>query len=468
MKKGLLLLGILLGTSISSTANAYNLMQVYQQALTSDPTYQQAIAQRLADKEGVPISLSNLLPSISGTLAPGVTRTDASGSATTGVGNTQRGYQMNLTLTQTIFNFANFANLAAATDTSKQADATFNAASQDLMIRVSKAYFAVLQDEDNLASSESTKKAFAKQYDQVNQQYQVGLKTVTDVYTAKASYERSISDQITAQTALANDKENLRVITGVLYDDLDNLSEKFPLISPQPSSIESWVLTAQQQNWSIRAAQYAAQAARMNIKQQFAGHLPTLNVQGIYNIGYTNTIGDSNAITIPGSSKLTNKTVQLNLNVPIVQGGLVIAQTHLAQDQYQVASQQLEKQFRDTVNSTRQSYLGVIAGISKVKADREGIRSSISSLEGMEAAYEVGTETLVNVLDQQQKVFIAQLQYARDRYAYVNDLLALKQATGTLSPDDLQAINAWLESGNDVQTTRIETKRITRARYHRH
>jgi outer membrane protein len=116
-----------------------------------------------------------------------------------------------------------------------------------------------------------------------------------------------------------------------------------------------------------------------------------------------------------------------------------------------VAMQRLEQQFRATENVTRQSYLGVMAGISKIAADRKAIQSAKSSLEGMEAGYRVGTEILVNVLNQQQAVFENEVQYAHDRYQYVNDLLALKQAAGTLSPNDLMAINAWLLS--DTTTT---------------
>src|SRR3990167_8464249 len=110
----------------------------------------------------------------------------------------------------------------------------------------------------------------------------------------------------------------------------------------------------------------------------------------------------------------------------------------------EVAQQQLEQTQRSMLNATRQSYFGVISGISQVKADRQAVKSSISSLQGMEESFRVGAETLVNVLNQQEKVFQAQTQYAADRYAFVTNFLALKQAAGTLGFDDLRAINAYL------------------------
>lgn len=432
-----------------TSAHAANLIEVYRQALLSDPTYQQAIQQRLSDREDMSISLAGLLPSLSGNITPSLSRTFTSGSASiTGTGkSTSKGYTAGLNLSQTVFDFGKFANYAGTKDIAREADANLSAATQDLMIRVAKAYFAILQDQDNLAYIISTRKAYEKQLEQVEEQYKVGTKTVTDVYTARASYETSVANTITAENTLDNDKENLRAITGVLYPSLDQLSEQFPLISPQPENIDAWVETAGKQNWSIKSAQYAAETLRQTIKQQFAGNLPNLTAQASYEKAYSQNSGP-NAFTgissTTGSLQTHTSTVGLSLNIPLVQGGQVIAQTHQAQYNYQVAIEQLEAQLRSTLNQTRQSYLGVIAGISKIAADKVAIKSAISSVQGMEEGYRLGTQVLVNVLNEQQSVFQAQEQYAADRYAYVNNLLALKQAAGTLSQEDLLAINSWL------------------------
>lgn len=434
----------------ASVANAADLLEVYQQALTSDPIYQQAISQRLATKEGVPISLAALLPSINLTANPSVTRSGFAGAVTGGVSiqprnTTVHSYELNLTATQTVFNYTQFANLASSIATAKGADATLNAALQSLMTRVASAYFAILQDEDNLSYSEATKIAYAEQLDQVKQQYNVGLKTITDVYTAQASYDSAVASYIAADTQLANDRENLRVITGKYYPKLAPLSDTFPLITPHPQDVDTWVHTAQTQNWSIKAAQYAVDNARTTVQQQFGGHLPTVSLQGTLDRIYTSENSGYNTLVVrEGASMEVDKTVMVNFNFPIFSGGAVTAQTNQAVYNYQVSQQQLEQTVRGTINTTRQSYLGVIAGISKIEADKQAIKSSISSLEGMEASYKVGTETLVDVLNQQQKVFQAQTQYATDRYSFVNSILSLKQSAGTLSFDDMRAINSWL------------------------
>lgn len=446
MRKKLLALAISLG--ITTQVQAANLLEVYEQAIQSDAIYQQNIAQAMAICEGVYISLSNLLPSLNGQYAPYLSRQNASGPGATFYGDIRsRGYNIQLNATQTIFNFAQITNLSQSKASAKQASATLNYAAQDLIVRVARAYFQVLEDVEVAKAALSTRTAFAKQLDQVTQQYKVGIKTITDVYTAQASYETSDADYITALNLLENDRENLRVITGHLYPSLSKLGEQFPLLSPKPANINAWVDTAVRQNWQIKAAQYGARAAKINISQQQAGHLPSVDFQANYHIYFDRDFGGTafDFFDLPGSQQIQTATATLNLNVPIIEGGLVVAQTRQAKDNYRLASQQLEQQFRTAVNMTRQSYLNVIAGIARIAADRKAIQSSISSLEGMEAGYRVGTEILLNVLNQQQQVFTNQKVYAHDRYAYINNLLALKQAAGTLCPDDLAAINAWLE-----------------------
>lgn len=457
-KRALLLNSLILAASLSGISNSYaaDLLEVYRQAQCSDPIFQQAIAQRLSTKQGVPISAAAILPNLQFNATPNVNRfgyagsnfdpvVDNSGAYINPRNLTQRGYSMNLTLSQTVFNFSQFSAVAQQVSLSKGADATLNAALQNLMVRVASAYFTILQDEDNLSYAEASKIAFAEQLDQMKQQYKVGLKTLTDVYTAEASYDSAVATYIQAETTLANDRENLRVITGVYYPHLSRLSDDFPLVSPQPNNVEQWVKKALLQNWTIKASQYSSSASREAINQQIAGHFPTLSVQTNFSKQLTDNINKYTSFAERnGPGTTSDRSVTLNVNVPILAGGGVIAQTTQAKYNYQVSQQQLEQTIRSTVNTTRQSYLNIVAGVSKIKADKEAIKSTISSLEGLEASYRVGTETLVNVLDQQQKVYEAQTQYATDRYAFVNNILALKQAAGTLSFNDLCAINAWL------------------------
>lgn len=445
------------------SVHAADLLEVYNQALCSDTVFQTAIAQRMSTKEGVPISLAAILPNITLTANPSVTRTGYSGTffTTTVQGfsnflqprnNTQNAYNLTLTATQTIFNFSQFSAVSAAMALSKGADATLNAALQDLMVRVAQAYLAILQDEDALRYSKATQVAFREQYDQVQQQYNVGLKTVTDVYTAKASYDSAIASYIAAETQLTNDRENLRYITGKYYPYLKKLSDQFPLLTPEPASVEAWVKIAEAQNWTIKANRYQMLSARELIKQQVAGHLPTVTLQAQMDRLYANNINGYNSFNLRnGPGTQTDRRIGLNINVPLFSGGGVVAATNQATYNFEMAEQALEQTIRNVGNVARQSYLGILLGKSQIRADKEAIRSNISSLQGMEESYRVGTEILVNVLNQQQRLYQAQLQYAKDRYKFVNDILALKAAAGTLSFADLRAINAWLIDNKKIE-----------------
>jgi len=466
-KRFLLSLALFCSPLITSAAD---LIEVYQQAQVSDPTFQQAIAQRLATKEGVPISVAAILPNIALTANPTISRYGFSGSALQAVpvdditsifprNLTTRTYTLNLGLTQTVFDFAKFSVVAQQVSLSSGADATLNAALQDLMVRVANAYFAILKDEDNLSYAEATKLAYAEQLDQIKQQYKVGLKTITDVYTAQASYDSAVANYIAAENTLVNDRENLRVITGIYYPHLASLSEQFPLIRPQPSNVDLWVKTAVWQNWTVRSSRCDVAQAREFIKQQVAGHIPTVNVQGNISRQYTENINGYRTFSDRnGPGTITDRSITLNLNVPIFSGGGVIAQTKQATYSYRVAQEKLEFTIRNTINTTRQTYNSLISGISQVQADEQAIKSNVSSLKGMEAGYQAGTQTLVDVLNQQQNLYKAQTQYATDRYAFVNNILALKRAAGTLSFDDLRAINVWLtnKSKNKFHHSRVD------------
>lgn len=469
---------------IPATSMAADLVEVYQQAQISDAIYQQAISQRLSDKQGVPISVANLLPNLSFSANPSITRsgfsgslyaTDVDGTPLSPRNSTTRAYTLALVATQTVFDFAKFSQVAGSLDISKGADATLNAALQELMVRVSKAYFAILEDEDNLSYSKATKDANAEQLHEVQQQFEVGIKTKTDVYTAQARYDSAVANYIQAETNLANDRENLRVITGKYYPHLASLSENFPLIVPQPTNAEAWVKTAIMQNWTIKRFEYNVDNSRQLIRQEYAGHMPTVDFQGLIDRQYTNNIADVPSISQPrGPGTETDRQVMFTINMPLFAGGGVVAQTNQAVYNYQVAQQQLEKVIRDTVNTTRQSYLNVISGVSQIQADKQAIKSNISSLEGMQASYEAGTETLVNVLNQREILYKSQTDYASDRYNFVNNVLLLKQAAGTLSFDDLRAINAWLRDERNtvyryhtvVTHHTKKTKRLAKHRAH--
>lgn len=419
---------------ISIQVLAVNLLDVYQQAQDNDPTYKVARAQWLSDRENIVISRAALLPAITASAEYG--KDFAYSKNRRGV------YEVNLT--QPIFNYAAWAALSTAKSAVKASAAQFSAAAQDLMLRTAQAYFGVLEAQDILRYTLAEKRSVAKQLEQTRQRYKVGLVAITGVYQAQAQYDTTVANEIKARNDLANAKEKLREITGAQYESFAELGSSLPLVTPSPDNIDQWVETAEQQNYSLQAARFNEESSRENINAKRAGHLPVLNLAG--KAQYT-SINDK--FTGDGTSEYAGGGVQLA--VPVVQGGAVVAQSNQASYDYQKAVATTELTRRTVISNTRQDYLGVLSGISVIKADKQAIVSNRSSLKATEAGYIVGTQTMVDVLKVQSDLYNAQKNLATDQYGYILQTLALKNDAGTLSGSDLQQINSWLRANQASQ-----------------
>jgi outer membrane protein len=425
--------------SVTLPVYAANLLEVYEQAAGHDPIYKKAAATRLALREAKPQSIAGLLPTVGGAASATSTRSRIPGQRPDIAKYGLETYSLNFT--QPIFNFASWMTVRQASAQVKQADAAYGAAMQDLMLRVSAAYFNVLQAEDQLRITQAQKKVLMKQLDEGQQRYEVGVNTMTDVYNAQANHDLIIAQEIIDKNGVNTAYETLRGITGQRYTSLAKLNHHIPLVSPNPADIDKWVQAARQQNFNLKAFRFAADAARENIKIQAGGHVPSVGATG----GYTRNIGGPPPIGGVSVIPAETSALGLTLNVPIFQGGLVMSQVRRAQAQYQQATADMEFTHENVVTGTRQMYASVLADIAKIKADQQSIKSNSSSFESNQSAYRAGVKTNTDVLLAQKLLFDAERQYAVDQYIYLNDTLKLKNFAGTLHEKDLQIINSWLK-----------------------
>ncbi len=331
--------------------------------------------------------------------------------------------------------------VAQAKASVKAAQATFNDAAQNLILRTAKAYFDVLFAKDTLDFAEAKKRANKRQYDQATQRFQVGLDAITSVYEAKAAYDQSIATVIAARNNQINQSENLRKLTNHVYETLAPLKDsKIPLVKPEPNDVNQWIDTGLKQNYKLYAAKYNLEVAKDNVKAISAGNWPVFSLQSNASQVHNNASG--NTVFIP--SKQTQANIAIAMNFPVFQGGLVQAQTRQAQYGFQSTSEKLEQTYRDVIVNSRIAFNTITDGISKVKADRQTVISVQNSLQSTEAQFEVGTRTMVDVVNAQQRLFEAQEQLARDQYDLINSILTLKYLAGTLNVNDLEQINSWL------------------------
>ena len=448
MKKTLLF--CVLSGSIVTQVFATDLMDIYKQALEHDTVFKNAYDTYMASTEAVPQARAALYPQVGITsqLSRNIQRYSFGSSPVVSSSVTSGGSKLNfgsnqwqVTASQAIFNYKAWAQIQQAKASVKTAQATFNDAAQNLILRTAKAYFDVLFAKDTLEFAEAKKRANKRQYDQATQRYNVGLDAITSVYEAKAAYDQSIATVISARNNQVNQSENLRKLTNHVYETLAPLRDsKIPLIKPEPDNVNEWIDTGLRQNYKLFAAKYSLESAKENVKSVSAGNWPVLAIQS--NASQThNSISDA---SFYAPTKQTEANVALAMNFPIFQGGLVQSQTRQAQYNYKSSSELLEQTYRDIEVNSRIAFNTIIDGISKVKADRQTIISQKNSLESTEAQFEVGTRTMVDVVNAQQKLFEAQEQLANDQYDLISSILTLKYLAGSLNVNDLEQVNSWL------------------------
>ncbi|OBT07368.1 outer membrane channel protein TolC [Vibrio sp. UCD-FRSSP16_10] len=416
---------------LSLSAAAENLADVYNQAKNSDPQLLRSAAQRDAAFESISSSRSTLLPQINLTAGynygegyqPNSAKTDA---FTAGIGLSQELYQRSSWIT-----------LETTEKKARQADSAYAAKQQDLILRVATAYFEVLRAQDTLEFVQAEKSAVERQLDQEKQRFDVGLSAITNVHEAQAEYDSVLAEEVTAQNALVNSYESLREITGTGHQNLDSLNiDRFSAAKSEKST-DALVAQAQEENLSLLAARINQDIARDNIRLASSGHLPSLTFDA--DAGYGNgTIGG-------GDVDGTKYNLGINLVVPLYTGGNTTSQVKQAEYNYVAVSEDLEASYRSVVKTVRASNNNIDATIGSIRAFEQSLVSAESALAAVETGYEVGSRTVVDVLDFTRRVFEAKRNLSDARYNYVLSVLQLKEAVGTLSEQDVLDINDGLQ-----------------------
>lgn len=417
-----------------------DLLGALDAAEQSDPVYREAQASALATAEEIPQARAALwLPKINFTA--GITRIDQSLSGGFSLANssdnpsyTAKEYRVNLS--QPVYHHDRYVVLRQADKRLQQAQFEVLAARQDLMLRVAERYFNRLAAHDSLEFAKAETESLKSQLDQAQQRFEVGLIAITDVQEAQAGYDRATASQISAENDVENATEALREVTANYDLDLALLGAALPLVVPEPLDIERWTATALEQNLSLRAAQTAAEISHQEIRRQYAGHFPSLDIVGGHSF---NRQGGRF-----GSSSVDQNDIGIQVTVPLYEGGQVVSRTRAAERQNDATLERLEQTRRAVHRETREAYLGVVTKISSVKALQQAVVSSQTALESTSAGFEVGTRTAVDVVAAERSLYQAKRDFARARYDYIIETLRLKKAAGNLQPEDLAAANSWL------------------------
>ncbi len=425
------------------SAQAEDLLEMYQLALTNDPRYRAADSTYLADKQNLQQARAVLRPTINATADR--SRIDLETETDTGIVSRPAGDAdinrtvFELTLTQPIYNRALFAGLRQARAEVRRADAQFAAARQDLIIRVAEGYFGLLATLDNVELAGAEKAANARQLEVADGRLSVGLATITDVHDARARFQLARAQEIEAINEVRDRRQALREITGRIVRTIATVDRKAPLVEPDPPNLNKWVETALTQDPALIAASETASITREEVKRQRAGHWPTLDVVGRVNRD------DEGGSLFGGESDVETREAILQLNVPIFQGFSVLSKTREAQKLHKAAEQNLEKEIRFVKRGTRAAFLGVKSAIKNTEALRQSVISHQIALEAKREGFKSGVYHILAVLDAERDFHQSKMEYARAQYEYILNSIRLKKAVATLNGEDLAGVNQWLE-----------------------
>src|SRR6266566_1373661 len=395
-------------------AHAADLLQIYRDALANDATYASARAARDAGLESLPQGLAQILPTVNATAF-----TQYNDIAIAFRGATPEQYQYRLgnsngytvTLTQPLFNWQNIQVYKEAGFKAVQAEATFGQATQDLIVRVSQAYFDVLSAQDTLGLVRAQKAAIFEQLAQAKRNFEVGTATITDTHEAQARFDLIVAQEIAAQNDLENKRRALQALNGKEYAELAPLRADVRLPPPSPSNMQDWVDLAQKQSYPVALQEATTEVTRLEAKRSFAAHLPTLDFIATY--GKT---GQSATITSPVGSDVTTTQIGLQFALPLYQGGAISSREREAAALYLKAKDDLENARRQAALSAQQTYLSVINGIAQVGALEQALVSSQSALDSNKLGYEVGVRINIDVLNAQQQLFSTRRDLSAARY----------------------------------------------------
>jgi outer membrane protein len=446
MKKTLLTLALALAGAPAEFTFAADLLQVYRDALDFDAQYASARASRDAGQEKMPQGRAGLLPVIAASASTTWNDVDyrrrVPGAVTLDTQYNTNGYS--LTLTQPIFRWQNIEQYGQSKLAVVQADAQFAQAKQDLILRVSQAYFEALLAQDSLNLAQAQKKAIAEQLEAAKRNFEVGTATITDTHEAQARFDLATAQELSAQNELEIKRQVLRQVIGKVPESLAALRAQVQLQRPQPDDMTKWVEAAEAGSPLVAVQEAALEIADKEINKQRAGHLPTLDL--VATRGRSSATGGlSTGVVVPFGSDTHTSTVGLQLTLPIFAGGAVMSKDREAVALREKARADLDNTRRSAALNARQAYLGVTNGMAQVKAYEQALVSSQSALDSNKLGYEVGVRINIDVLNAQQQLFSTRRDLAKARYDTLQAQLRLKAAAGSLGEDDVQAINALLE-----------------------
>ena len=433
---------IALGLALSTSAHSANLSDIYRDAAGYDAQFASARASYQAVQERVPQARAGLLPNVSGDAY--LRRNDVVSTLPGGDARfTSDGFS--ISAAQPLFRLQNWVQYEQAKLQVSVGQSQLKLAEQDLIIRLARAYFDVLQAQDNIAFIRSQKAAISEQLASAKRNFEVGMATVTDTHEAQARYDLTTSQEIAAINARDIRLRALQRLVGKSPSPLATLTDKAPLkltgpVGTGPLGIDEWVNRATDQNLQTRVQRDLKLIADREVERNRALQYPTLDAIANYSVNNNQNFGSQQVDT-------RNAVIGLELAVPIYQGGLGNSRVREAVANRDKAQFDLENAQREAGLQASEAYLNIANGEAQVKALEQARISTQAQLDSTKLGLQVGVRTSLDVLNAQQQVLSAQRDLAAARYNFILAGLNLKAAVGELHAADLTEVDRYLVAG---------------------
>ncbi len=437
MKLRLLPLTLSLAAVLTGTAQAQSLVQLYEAAKGYDASFKAAQAQYQANLAKAEQAKALLRPTAG--LGATVSESDFDNKTSTNADARYGTRTATLSASQPLFRPANLAGYRQGLKQVDVAQAQLKAAEQDLIVRVSQAYFDVLTAEESLAFVKAQKSAVSEQLAAAKRNFEVGTSTITDTREAQARYDLVTAQEIAADNDLRVKKLALDQSVGTKNAQPLALKAGANLNPTASGDAETWVQQASEQSPAIEQARTGLEVAQLETEKAKAGHLPTLDMTASY--------GGTRFRNGNLSSRIDNNTgtIGLSFNLPLYAGSSTQNRIQETVSLEEKARNELEAAQRTVAQATRTAFFGVQSGLSQVKALEAAEASSQSALDANKLGYQVGVRINIDVLNSQSQLFQTKRDLAKARYDVLLGQLKLRQAAGVLKVEDVQSIGNLLQ-----------------------
>ncbi|MEY3883237.1 MAG: hypothetical protein RLZZ379_515 [Pseudomonadota bacterium] len=425
------------------TASQYktqSLVDIYQQALSHDPTLASALSANQAAQELIEQGKALYRPTVNFNAEANQIGSDIRYLNSTPPGNSNfHTYKFGVDARQPIYRKQNLVQMDQAATQVSQADKQLYLSQQSLILRTTQVYFEVLIAQDKIDLIIAQKAAILSQLDQAKATFEVGTATITDVNEAQARYDLVLAQENAAVNEYEIAKRSVQAITGDIPQTLAPVKADIKTNAIM-QSMDKWLEVAEQNNLNIQIQQDTLKYSEQEIERANAGHLPTLDAVASYSDNYA-----SGSVSVFGAgNQLKTGSIGLQLQIPLYQGGATTSRVRQAVLNKQKALNDVEFARRQAELETQRAYLNLNTSIAQVKAYEQALISSQSQVDSTKLGYEVGVRTSVDVLNAQQQFFSAKRDLLQSRYSYLVNIIRLKAATGVVAELDLADINQQL------------------------